>query len=580
MATKAYTSPGVSVSEAASAPLAPLVAGPSVICIVGPARGKQFASERLILGDTSTPDTPAEIPLRYTGVTEASVTVKNSVTGEALNAGNWEITPGADPDTGVVGDEPYTIKRRISPTTGLVAAQGVVGGGGVLNGTYRWAYSFTNADGETGLSPYDNVGLAFDGTYSNAALSSIDVGPTGTTGRKVYRSKFDATTGWSPFHLVATIGDNVATVATDNITDAAANLAPVAVAGINATDTVLVSYEYVDQYYYEPTFVSDYNDIVDKYGDPFDADGNISSKLSLAARIAFQNGASEIVALSVVADNDAGYVSAFGKLEDDASIRLITVASGAASIHTSLAAHVTNMNTQGLYRQAVVGRDGSASSVSAETLRSAATAFNNEAVIMVSPANFKMQNPVTGREQNIGSQYVAAGIAGMLAARDVQVPLTRKTLAGFISTGDRRTSIEQALDSQSGLLVVVDRGGILQIRHGISTAAHNVNTAEVSVVRAKYEMAHRLRDALDGSIVGQVIPAADVPLIVGGVISGVLEGLLTEGSIHAYFNVKARVLQSDPTTVEGRFEYRPAYPINNVIVRFTINSQTGEFEIT
>jgi hypothetical protein len=239
------------------------------------------------------------------------------------------------------------------------------------------------------------------------------------------------------------------------------------------------------------------------------------------------------------------------------------------------------MNSLGLYRQGIIGRDGSSVAIPAATLRSAAQAYNNEAIIYVSPASFILQNPITGRDTNVGGQWAAAGIAGMFAARDVQVPLTRKVLAGFSGIADRRTSIEQALDSSAGLFVLIDKSqsGVIQVRHQVTTAVQNINTAEASVVRAKYDMAHRLRDALDGSIVGQVMSETNAPLAVQSVTAGVLEQLVVEGAINGYTNVKARLLDTDATTIEVRFEYRPAFPINNIIVRFTINSTSGDFAI-
>lgn len=568
MATRAYTSPGVSVAETISPSLAPLIAGPSIIAIVGAARGEQTASERLILTGTDA------IPLRYSGVQTASVVVRSSITGETLNAGNYSITQSGDPDTTIVGDETFTITRRPSPSTAPTVANT---GTGTLSGTYTYAYSFVNAGGETGIGPR-SVDVTFDGTQS-ANLTAIAVGPAGTTARNVYRAKVvGGVTG--TFHLVATIGDNVTTtLSNENTTDVVADAAATPKTGIADGDTVIITYDYTDHHYYEPTYVTDYDDIVDKYGDPFDADGNISSKLSFAARIAFQNGASEIVALASESDTDQSISDAFEKLEEDQAVRLIAVASGSSAVHTALAAHVTAMNTQGYYRQAIVGRDGSAVAIDPETLRAAAQGLNSEAVILVSPASFIMQNPITGRNMFVGGQYAAAGVAGMFAARDVQVSLTRKSLAGFLGLGDRRTATQQSIDSQSGLFVFLDRGGVLQVRHQVTTAVRNSNTAEASVVRAKYEMAHRLRDTLDGAVVGQVIPAAEVPLVVAGIVSGVLEELLIEGAIHGYGQAKARLLETDATTVEVRFEYRPAFPINNVVVRFTINTSTGDFEV-
>jgi hypothetical protein len=76
-----------------------------------------------------------------------------------------------------------------------------------------------------------------------------------------------------------------------------------------------------------------------------------------------------------------------------------------------------------------------------------------------------------------------------------------------------------------------------------------------------------------------VVPQARAPGIVQAAVLGILEQLVIEGSIDSYAAIKARLLQGDPTTVEVRFEYTPAYPINNVNVVFTINTNTGEFAL-
>jgi hypothetical protein len=49
MAIRAYNSPGVTVTETVNPALAPLIANPSLSCLVGPAAGVQSATERIYL---------------------------------------------------------------------------------------------------------------------------------------------------------------------------------------------------------------------------------------------------------------------------------------------------------------------------------------------------------------------------------------------------------------------------------------------------------------------------------------------------------------------------------------------------
>lgn len=568
MAVRAYNSPGVTVSETVNPALAPATANPSLVAIVGAASGSQSASERIVLTGTTA------VTLAHTGVT-LPVTVKLASTGETLNAGNYLAVQSSDPDSTVVGDEIYTIARVASPSTApTVAATGT----GTLTGTYEYAVSYVNANGETGIGPSSGT-VVISGAGFN--LTNIPVGAAGTTQRKVYRKKTVGTNADSTFHLVATVADNVTTVLSNETTaDLTANGNATPVTGIVSGDTVIVLYNYTDQNYYEPTLFDDYADVIAKYGNPVDANGLVSSKLSYAIRLAFLNGSSEVVGVAASADTQTPLEAALAQLEDERNVNIVVVANGASFAASSLYAHLIKMNAQGYYRIGIAGRDGSSTAVTAATLRAAAQALNEESLRYINVASFRTTNTITGAQLNIGSQYAAAATAGMTAARDVQVPLTRKTLAGFEGINDKRTESEKALDSAAGLLVIEDKGGILRIRHDITTAVGDVNKRESSVVRAKYELAQRVRDALDTGVVGSVLSLDRGPTLVETVVRSVLETMIVEEAISAYTDVKGRLLSGDPTTVEVRFSYTPAYPINNINVVFQINTTNGNTTLT
>ena len=564
MAQTAYNSPGVTVTESITSALAPLVANPSVVALVGPASGHQTASERLVLSGTTA------VQLRYTGVDTTTVVVNSAVDGSSINAGSYEVVQGTDPNAGVDGDEPYTIARVAAPSTAPTLASGT----GTLTGTYHYAVAFINANGSTGIGP---TSADFSATSQGITLSAIPLGGTGITGRLVYREKVVNGVGQG-FHLVATINDNTTTTITNETTsDATADNGASPVNGIASGDTVIVTYDYTDQNYFAPTTMDDFASITAKYGNPYDSDGNIDSELSFAARLLFLNGASELILVATASNNQTDIDSGLALLENVPEVRFVSVTAGTSAINNDVIAHVDKMNAQGYYRQAVIGIDGTASAVAASSQRTAAQAINDEAIMLVNSTSWQMENPTTGRPMNVGGQYAAAGLTGMWAGRDVQFPLTRKTLAGFVDINDKRTASEAALDSSAGLLVVENRGGVLRVRHSLTTAVGSVNTREGSVVRAKFDMAHRMKDTLDSSLVGIVTTVGQAPLLAQAAVTGVLEQLVLEGAIQAYQAVTARLLVNDPTTVEVRYSYTPSYPINNIQVIYTINTTTGDF---
>src|ERR1041384_5900937 len=103
------------------------------------------------------------------------------------------------------------------PTNAPAAANG--GAGNVEAGTHQWAVTFV--DTTTGLPPHESglgpaTSLLVVGA-SSIDLTGIPIGPAGTVGRKVYRTRL----GKSDFCLVGTIANNTATTFTDTRADAA-----------------------------------------------------------------------------------------------------------------------------------------------------------------------------------------------------------------------------------------------------------------------------------------------------------------------------------------------------------------------
>ena len=454
----AYSSPGVSVTEATSPTIAAVLAAPNAIAIVGDAQGYQSAVEASVItsGDPYT--------LINTGVVSGTLSVYNVSISGTLMAVNTDYTITVDPkNTSIDGDETTTIT--------------LVGGGQIVSG-----------------------------------------------------------------------------------------------------NTISVTYEYVNQNYYEPTVFNNFSDVTDKYGEAFATDGTIGSKLSFAIRMALTNGATEVIGVARKA-GDVNFVSALAKLLDIDQIAFVSVVSGDSGDHSAVVAHCTTAaTTYGLNRQCVLGYDSSSVAVVKAALRTTAEAYNNQNVILISPSSFNITNPVSLTPYAIGAQYAASAVLGMFAARDATVPLTRKTVAGFVSPNETRTVSDASADSSAGLFVIEYKGNIFRVRHGITTAVTDVNKREASVVRAKYVLAYELKKSLDG-LIGTIASISQAPLIVAGQVDSLLSQLVLGGLIGSYQNLNTRLL-NNPTTVEVRFEYAPLYPINNINVVFTINTANGGFQLT
>jgi hypothetical protein len=99
---------------------------------------------------------------------------------------------------------------------------------------------------------------------------------------------------------------------------------------------------------------------------------------------------------------------------------------------------------------------------------------------------------------------------------------------------------------------------------------------DLGIVRAKHRVVESVRDTLEEQIIGQVIADGEAPFVVRSAVIGVLEELRIADDIVAFTDVQARTKSLDPTTIEVRFSYSPAFPVNYVDVNFSLDLTGGD----
>lgn len=127
--------------------------------------------------------------------------------------------------TGVMQDQEVTIKNNLVLTTigsgpGSAPTLAVATGAGLGIGVYKYEVTFTSPDGETLPSTSATVTTTTGNQQVN--VTAIPTGPTGTTGRKIYRTAV----GGLSFLLCNTIADNTTTSFTDTLADGSLGAAP------------------------------------------------------------------------------------------------------------------------------------------------------------------------------------------------------------------------------------------------------------------------------------------------------------------------------------------------------------------
>jgi hypothetical protein len=356
--------------------------------------------------------------------------------------------------------------------------------------------------------------------------------------------------------------------------------------GIQEGDVVSITYRYTDPNYFDVYALYDYDDVRDRYGDPFDADGQIQSEVTLAAKMAFTNGASVVLTCAVdPADPDnptiGDYQDALEKFRNEEQIAIIVPGTGDPDIFPLVSLHVSQESEKKFERRAVVGVDGSSTIVATSPRIELAQSLSNQRVAMVSPSRFNYFSPELNRTIQLGGQYMAAAVAGKSASLAPAMPLTRKTIAGFNGPAENLREGEKDLESQNGLMVVErTRRNQVQIRHGVTTNSNDLLTREWSIIGQQDVMVYRIRDYLDNDgLIG--MPIYDTTLIqVKASAESALVSLVRDGVIVGYQNLKVRQIATQPDVIEVRYEWRPAYPLNYILVRYSVAVETGDVVIT
>ena len=365
---------------------------------------------------------------------------------------------------------------------------------------------------------------------------------------------------------------------------------------------VRVSYRATPSDYWLPTRCFSQSDVENKYGPAFDSAGNILNAVSFGTALAFANGANSVVVQALFTEgtprtNPTGtlqnWEDTLVNLRDIEDINVIVplIASGGLStsptdglnlqILTAVQNHIAYMaEQQQQLVVAVCGEDSTGGTLAAkDVLQTHAESLGSNPyssqMVLVSPAAFQFANPVTGLTSNMGGQFVAAAVAGRLAAFPVQTPLTRKQVNSIIGVIDTRTETEKDQDAQAGLLVVEAKRGRIQVRHAITTSQESVANRELSVVRAKHYMMNNIRVALEDQVIGQMILDNTATFRVQLLVADELQQLIDIGAIVSYNSIQVARDNVDPTALNVRFSYLPTFPLNHIAISFSIDSSSG-----
>jgi hypothetical protein len=246
------------------------------------------------------------------------------------------------------------------------------------------------------------------------------------------------------------------------------------------------------------------------------------------------------------------------------------------TIGSDIKNHVDDAKDNGAYRIAILGYETGVTRDPA----SLAAGIDSSRVMVAWPNRLEYFNGLLNQTQEVAGYYLAAAYAGRFAALDVQVPITRKQIRGFnnIVGAVLQTMTRTTKDawSRQGVAVTepnAQRG--LIVRHGVTTDVTSMLTREVSLTRAKDAMILGCLQSIESAeLIGSpIVPETAARL--KGLIMGVLETYKSSDVIVDYSGLTVTQQSTDPSVMEVKFRYRPAYPLNYVLISFGIDQTTG-----
>lgn len=583
-----YQAPGVSVTEYTEASIAPLLATPDTVALIGPVKGTVTVTKNITLNGATAVElfSSADGTIASDGI----ISVKDLDPNSSSISSIYNTTGGYPATSYTFSNSARTIAVDATPASSVTSVT-----------------TLTSGSTDAILGSVGN--LAPNTTYSISG-TGIQSGTTFTT------------------------GSTVSTSVTLSKAATASSSGNYAITGPLIPDTarVAVTYKYTPTDYWTPQVYYDTPSIEAKFGNKYTSDQSaVNSPLSLAADIAFANGATSVVIQPVfrqttstgaktpatnaelVTDVDStgsSWTASLNSLRSINNIGAIVPVVGQAKEYgfgTNSVAEMTNtavlnifqqvqdhvvyqQTNNGEYMLGIFGEDGTDTGGTyatqtdlqshVATLQASHGGTYNQEFVLVSPSKFTRTTP-NGTVLKLGGQYVAVAIASALMSRRPSITLTRKNIIGFTSVYDVRTRSQMTTDSSKGLLVLEQKpSNVVQVRHAITTDISTIAKSELSVVRAKNRMVAGLRRTVDEQIIGQVVADNNAPLVVASAIGGVLSTMVDDGDIVSFSDVQAKFLTNNPTAIDVRFNYRPAFPINNVSIGFSVDLTTGTLNLS
>lgn len=323
------------------------------------------------------------------------------------------------------------------------------------------------------------------------------------------------------------------------------------------------------------------------------------SPLSLAAQVAFENGADRVMAVAVNHKTSSwrdDFKTTYDLLATDHRISVLVpifpedaadTATEVEGLLTDLRLHADAAAGNGFGRM-ILTSAAAAYDDEADPFEDVAESVANRRIVLVYPTRYTVYNPSLSQTAEVGGGYMAAALGGRLVLNDVERGLTRQQMNTLrsIPTAIRQRMTRTFMNNlaKSGVTVIeTGKNNRLVVRHGLTTDMSSLVAREISMVRIADRLLLDVQIGMENTgLIGAPIDE-EMPIKVKSALTGILETEVAENVIVTYSNVLVRqqaLPNGDPSVIECQFSYKPAVPLNYITVSFSLDLNTGVVETT
>ena len=310
---------------------------------------------------------------------------------------------------------------------------------------------------------------------------------------------------------------------------------------------------------------------------------NTDNRLSLAAYLAFSNGAIFLALAQVLRDTtgiDAlaqSYIDVLTEVESPiknygVKPSIIVPITTKTDVINAVRIHCEKMSTI-RYRGERTGTFGFAVGTTPEQAQQFARNMKSERLVGIYP-----DGAVIGLIDELGNvneavvdgSFLAASFAGLAVNPifDVATPLTHKTLTGFRRLIRQVDAVTMNQTAATGLTVLEDLVPNLLVRHAMTTNPYSVLTREPSVIYIKDFVQQQMRIVLEPFIGAKFLPS--IIQDVESIVDGLMNNMINQQIITKFSGTSAVQDDVDPTILKVETFYSPVFPLNWIVMTFNL----------